>query len=261
MYRSISGFSALLLACVSLSGQWLKYPTAGLPRTPEGKPNLSAPAPKTPDGKPDLSGIWQWLRRPGPGIFNFGPNKADCIGDCLPYKPEAAALAKERGAPPRNTEPLTLCLPMGVVEQDLIDNTLWKIIQIPGLVLVLHEWNMGWRQIFTDGRPFPADMQPAWDGYSIGKWDGDTLVVQSTGFRDGTWLDTSGDVLTDAAKITERFHRPDFGHLDIQITVDDSKAYTKPWTFVTHEVLAPDTELMESVCAENEKDLKHMTVK
>jgi hypothetical protein len=265
MDRSISGFVVLFSVCVSLSGQWLHYPTAGIPRTPDGKPNLSAPAPKTPDGKPDLSGIWQWLRKPGLTLFlDLTPNVAQPI----PYKPEWGALAKARGTGLRNDEPLSNCMPMGIVEQDTIDNTLWKIVQIPGLVVILHEWNVAWRQIFTDGRPFPEDMQPAWDGYSVGKWDGDTLVVQTTGFREtvptartptsGIWLDTAGDPLTEAGKVTERFRRLDFGHLDIEITIDDPKAYTKPWTFTTHEILVPDTELMESVCKENEQDIEHL---
>jgi hypothetical protein len=256
MKRSISGFAVLLSACISLSGQWLKYPTAGLPRTPDGKPNLSAPAPKTADGKPDLSGIWDVERAPGqrgPGAFvNIGP----AVKDGLPYKPEGLALKKART---HFEEPLTNCLPMGIMEMNTVDNgTLRKIVQIPGLVLMLHEWNVSFRQIFTDGRPFPADMQPAWNGYSIGKWDGDTLVVQTTGFRDGGWLDTVGDVLTDAGKITEKFHRSDFGHMQIEITVDDPKAYTMPWTFKLNQILVPDTEVMESICAENEKDLKHI---
>jgi len=133
-----------------------------------------------------------------------------------------------------------------------------KIVQTPGLVLILNEYNKTYRQIFTDGRPLPKDPQPAWDGYSIGKWDGDTLVVETTGFRDGIWLDAFGDPLTDAAKVTERFHRVDYGHLEIELTVDDPKAYTKPWTIKLPQLLAINTDLLDYICLENEKDLRHL---
>ena len=134
-----------------------------------------------------------------------------------------------------------------------------KIVQTPGMLVILIEYNMSYRQIFLDGRPLPADPNPAWDGYSTGKWEGDTLVVETTGFRDGQWLDAGGDPMTDAAKVTNRFRRPDFGHLEIEITIDDPKAYTKPWSTKVSEVLAPDTDLLEFVCKENEKDLQHIS--
>jgi hypothetical protein len=118
-----------------------------------------------------------------------------------------------------------------------------------------------YRQIFTDGRPLPADMQPSFDGYSIGKWDGDTLVVTTTGFRDGIWLDTRANPLTDSGKITERFRRVNYGRLEIEVTVDDPKVYTKPWTVKVNQMLAPDTDLIDFICAENEKDIKHMVAK
>jgi hypothetical protein len=133
-----------------------------------------------------------------------------------------------------------------------------KIVQNPGLLLILNEYNKSYRQIFTDGRPLPKDPQPAWDGYSTGKWDGDTLVVETTGFLDGQWLDTEGTPLTDAAKMTERFRRANFGHLEVDVTVDDPKAYTKPWNIKVNFALAADTDLLEFICLENEKDIKHM---
>jgi hypothetical protein len=137
-----------------------------------------------------------------------------------------------------------------------------KIIQTPALLLILYEANGGIRQIFTDGRPLPPNgAEPWWYGYSAGKWDGDTLVVQSNGFRDDVWLDVEGSPMTAAAKMTERFRRVNFGNLEIQITVDDPKAYTKPWTVSVHHALMPDTELIEFVCNENEKDVPHMTGK
>jgi len=126
------------------------------------------------------------------------------------------------------------------------------------LLLILNEYNTSFRQIFTDGRRLPTIDQTAWDGYSIGKWEGDTLVVETTGFRDGQWLDTAGDPLTDAAKLTERFRRVDFGHLQVEITIDDPKAYTKPFSFKVNQVLVPDTELLEFICLENERDIQHM---
>jgi hypothetical protein len=136
-----------------------------------------------------------------------------------------------------------------------------KIVQTPGLLIILNERNAAYRQIFTDGRPLPADPQPSWNGYSSGKWDGDILVVQSIGFRDGLWLDAGGSPLTEAGKITERFHRVNFGKLEIEITVDDPKAYTKPWTVKLTQLLAPDTDLLDYYCSENEKDVPHLVGK
>src|SRR6266849_3462146 len=218
-----------------LAAQWLNYPTAGVPRTADGKPNLSAPAPRTADGKPDLSGVWDGDHKPP-----CPPNGCDdtrsvrefldigaTLKDGLPYRPGMAELAKARRQPPKTDEPITRCLPIGIVER-YTHATLRKIVQIPGLLLILNEYNKMYRQIFTDGRPLPVDPLPGWDGYSVGKWDGDALVVQTTGFRDGIWLDTNGNPLTDAAKITERFRRANFGRLEIEVTVDDPKAYTKP---------------------------------
>lgn len=175
----------------------------------------------------------------------------------LPYQPGMAELAKARRQPPKTNEPLTNCLPIGIVER-YTHVTYRKVVQTPGLLLILNEHNKSYRQIFTDGRPLPVDPQPSWDGYSIGKWDGDTLVVQTIGFRDGIWLDAFGDPMTDAAKITERLRRPNYGHLEIELTVDDPKAYTRPWTVNLHQVLAPDTDLIDYICLENEKDLKHL---
>ena len=160
--------------------------------------------------------------------------------------------------PPKTGEPSTRCLPIGIVQRYTWVGGLKKVVQIPGLLLILNEYNTSFRQIFTDGRPLPARDLPAWDGYSIGRWEGDTLVVETIGFRDGQWLDTAGDPLTDAAKVTERFRRVDFGHLELQITIDDPKAYTKPWTVKVNQVLAPDTDLLEFICLENEKDIQHM---
>jgi hypothetical protein len=245
-----------------LPGQWLDYPTAGIPRTPDGKPSLSAPAPKTPDGKPDLSGIWAPEKnRPCPpggcDDLQIGQefiNIAWGLPGGLPYQPWAAAQVKASNS---KDDPQTRCLPVGIMK--LHTSPLYrKIIQVPGLLVILNERNANYRQIFTDGRPLPVDPQPSYNGYSTGKWQGDTLVVESNGFRDGIWMDTRSDPMTEAAKVTERFHRVNFGKMEIEITVDDPKAYTKPWTVKLNHFLMPDTELLDYMCLENEKDVPHI---
>jgi hypothetical protein len=242
------------LFTVPLSAQWLNYPTAGIPRTADGKPNLSAPTPRAADRKPDLSGVWR-LENPGQQQFiNIAPS----VTGGLPLRPGMVDLMKARSADPKTDEPITRCLPVGVVIRHTWPGEVKKIVQNPGLLLILNEYNKSYRPIFTDGRPLPTDPQPSWDGYSTGKWEGDTLVVQTIGFRDGQWLDTEGAPLTDAAKISERFRRPNFGHMDVEVTVDDPKAYTKPWTAKVNFILAADTDLLEFICAENEKDRQHM---
>jgi hypothetical protein len=255
MSRSVSIVFVLLSTSVSLFAQWANYPTPGIPRMPDGKPNLSAAAPKTPDGKPDFSGIWNVQDSPGQTQFL---DLASSVEGGLPYRPGVAEMARARSEPPKTTEPITRCLPIGIVERHTWIGGLKKIVQIPGLLLILNEYNASFRQIFTDGRPLPPNDQPAWDGYSTAAWEGETLVVQTIGFRDGQWLDTEGNPLTDAARVTERFRRVDFGHLQIDITIDDPKAYTKPWTFKVNQVLVPDTDLLEFICLENEKDVQHM---
>jgi hypothetical protein len=266
MDRSLFAFVVSLLSCISLSAQWLGYPTPGIPRTPDGKPNLAAPTPRTPDGKPDLSGVWAVHTRNSPISLDADPNAGASslfsrVSSDLPYRPGMAEMAKARAAPPKTDEPITRCLPTGIVVEHTVraeDAGTQKIVQTPGLLLILFEFNTMYRQIFTDGRPLPTDPQPAWNGYSVGKWEGDTLVVETIGLNGKAWLDASGDPMTDAAKITERFRRPDFGRLQIDMTVDDPKAYTKPFTFTVNQVLLADTDLLEMICAENEKDIKHM---
>jgi hypothetical protein len=250
-----------------LVAQW-NYPTAGIPQTKDGKPNLSAPAPRTSDGKPDFSGTWDVEHNkpcPPAGCVDFyAPeefgNIAWGLKGGLPYQPWAADLAKSRSAALRKDDPLSHCQPIGILELQTIP-MYRKIIQTPGFLLILSEYNASYRQIFTDGRPMPVDPNPAWNGYSTGKWEGDTLVVQTTGFRDGIWLDTHGDPITDAAKVTERFHRVNYGRIEVEVTVDDPKAYTKPWTIKLNQVLQLDTDLLDYICLENEKDLTHFVVK
>lgn len=257
----------LLLTAAPASAQWLNYPTAGVPKTAAGAPDLSAPAPRAADGKPDLSGIWLPLKnRPCP------PDACDMLvgqqfidmgwglPGGLPYQPWAAALTKQRTADLRLDDPNSRCLPIGIVRMHTTP-LYRKIVQTPALTIILSERQVWYRQIFTDGRPLPSDPVPTWNGYSVGKWEGDTLVVRSGGFRDGMWLDANGSPITEAATITERFHRTNFGTLDITITVDDPKAYTAPWTTTIRHLIALDTELIDYVCQENEKSVQHLVGK
>src|SRR5947207_12932685 len=180
--RSIFVFIILLSACVSLSAQWLRHPTPGIPRTRDGKPNLSAPAPRKPYAKPDLSGIWNIQDNPGQTQFL---DIASSVQGRLPYRPGIAELAKARNTPPKTSEPITRCLPIGIVERHTWVGGLKKIVQNPGLLLILNEYNTSFRQLFTDARRLPTIDQPAWHGSSLGNGEGDTLVVETTGFRDG----------------------------------------------------------------------------
>jgi hypothetical protein len=261
----MKAFAAMMVVAwaVPLSAQWLHYPTPGIPRTADGKPNLSAPAPRAADGKPDLSGVWAMQRNlpcepMGCVPPEFG-NIAVSLKDGLPLQPWASELARSRQDSLRMDDPISHCIPPGIVELEMI--AFKKIVQAPGLLLMLHETDASYRQIFTDGRPRLQDPQPTFNGYSTGKWEGDTLVVETSGFRDGIWLDVSGHPITDAAKVTERFRRVSYGRLEIDLTIDDPKAYTKPWTVKLIQLLQADTDLMDSICLENEKDMKHMVGK
>ena len=259
LLRSIATV-ALVSMATPLSAQWLNYPTAGVPRLPSGLPNLSAPAPRTADGKPDLSGIWlpETTRRcppegcfdmlAGEQFFNIGWG----LPGGLPYRAWAADARKVRMAENGKDDPVSYCLPGGVVKLHT-SPLLRKIIQVPGLVVSLNEMDATYRQIFTDGRSLPVDPQPSWKGYSSGRWDGDTLVVETNGFRDGMWLDRSGSPITDEAKMTERFRRVNYGKLEIDITVDDPKAYTTPWTAKLIHLIVLDTDLLDYICLENER--------
>jgi hypothetical protein len=248
------------------AAQWLRYPTAGVPRTRDGQPNLSAPAPRAANGTPDFSGVWEndgYDPSRAEGLAG-GPPKtaffdiANSLGVAPPYQPWAAELAARRKAAFGKDNPDARCLPLGVLQM-MAHPLPKKIVHTQGLLVILHERNMEFRQIFTDGRPLPADQNPSWSGYSTGTWEKDTLVVQTSGFRDGLWADFNGSPLTDRAKVTERFRRPNFGRLDVQVTIDDPKAYTRPWTIQLSQHLALDTDLLEYACLENEKDVPHIT--
>jgi hypothetical protein len=244
--------------CVPLAAQWLNYRAPGVPRNADGSVNLSAPTPKTPDGKPDLSGTWE----SGPGYFQ--DLARDLKPDEVVMQPRAKALQAERESSLHTDDLLVNCMPPGVPRINMsAGNNMphpFKIVQTPALVVLLYETsaNSTFRQVFLDGRPLPKDPQPAWLGYSIGRWEGNTLVVDTIGFNGRAWLDTGkGHPQTEAGRVTERFTRRDFGHLQIEITIDDPKAYDKPWRATVPVHLLPDSDLIETYC-ENEKDRPHM---
>ena len=255
------------LTSAPVAAQWLKYPTPGIPRT-DGKVDPSARSPRLADGKPDFSGVWTSdevdPRRPG-----VPPNPNDAttsrrmvnlgvdVKGGLPYQPWLAPLVKERTANKAVDDPHIRCLPDNFIRAYGMPHLL-KFIHTPNLFVTLNEWNAGYRQVFTDARPLPVDPVPSWQGYSTGKWSGDTLVIDTIGIRNDTWIDWNGSELTESAKVREEFRRTDFGHLEIQLTVDDPKAYTKPWTVLIKERLIADTELIDEICLENEQSLKHM---
>jgi len=236
--------AAFCLLPVTLCAQWLNFKQQGIPRTPDGKPDLTAPAPRAPDGKPDLSGIWEVTKKEG-GLRQLKP---------VEIKPWTLKLAKEREETLFKDSPPITCLP-----NDGDGSYVAKIVETPGLIVMLRE-SLTYRQVFLDGRELPKDPNPAWMGYSVGRWEGDTLVVESTGYTDRKWLE-SGYPHTENMRITERFHRGDFGHLTVDATFSDPGAYEKPWTVKTEMTYLPDTDLLEYVCAENEKDRVHLVGK
>lgn len=250
--------------CVSGQAQWLHEPIPGAPRTPDGKVDMNGPAPHK-NGKPDLSGIWQAQPEPrGPGLFGLGESPvskyfinvtADFKPSDDPLTPEGKEILHRHNQTP-NGYPGLNCLPDGVPHADLLPEP-FKIIQTPGEMLMLYEVETTFRQIFTDGRKQPADPQPAWMGYSVGHWDGDTMVIETIGFNDLSWLDARGHGHSEDMRVEERFRRRDFGHLDAQVTITDPKTFTQPITFKFVETLLPDTDLIEHYCSEDEKDVAH----
>jgi hypothetical protein len=293
-YQALVSAAALTIlgaasASSHLSAQWLKYPTAGVPRKAGGQVDMFAPAPRMPDGKPDFSGIWTtgdaFDRRahglsspkdlPGPkdpqsshdastpadptaivGSRQMANIGIDLPGG-LPYQPWLAAIAKERTDNLAKDDPHIKCLPDNFLRAYGMPHLL-KFVHTPGLLVMLNELNAGYRQVFTDARPLPHDPNPTLQGYSSGKWSGETLIIDTIGVRDDTWIDWNGSVLTEAAKVREQIRRPDYGHLDIEVTVDDPKAYTKPWTVKLKQRIVVDTELIDELCLENEQSLKHL---
>jgi hypothetical protein len=224
--------------------QWLNYPSAGVPRTPDGKPDLSAPMPRRADGKPDLSGIWvaDTPKYLGNLAADSGP---------VPFQPWAEKLYNERKANLGKDDPEAQCMPQGVPKVNALPYP-FKIFQMPNQVVILYEMFYLYRQVFTDGRELPKQFaNPSWMGYSVGKWDGDDFVVETAGVNEKFWMDTNGHPHTESLRVTERFRRKDFGHMELEVTIDDPKAYTKPWKATIKQHLLPDTELLEFVCEQN----------
>jgi len=239
--------AVFLVFAMPAAAQW-RHTMTGIPRLPNGKADLSAPAPKRADGKPDITGLWI----PGPGVY-VGDIAKDLKPGEVPYQPWAESLYKERRASNSKDDPTASCVVGGVPRSDLVPYP-FKILDMPGLTVILYEAVHSYRQIFTDGRGLPNyDPTPTWFGYSVGKWEGDTFIVQSAGFNDHGWIDNFGKPSTEALRVTERFHRKDFGHMDLQITIDDAKAYTKPWMVTIPLTFKVDDELMEYICEENNK--------
>ena len=285
MKSSIGAFvvmSALALTVVPARAQWPSYPT-GAPRTPEGKVDMAAPTPRTADGKPDFSGVWDVTRvaggrggaqaqappqapaqappppegpppSDGPPLatfFNIGAN----MKDGLPLQPWAAEVLNKRKSENSKDNPDAHCLPMGLMQFHLHPQPR-KILQMPKEIVIIYEANLGLRQIYLDGRSLPGkDVEPWWFGYSIGHWDGDTLVVETTGYRDDVWLDVWGTPMTSAAKTIERMRRINYGTMQTDITIDDPKAFTKPFTVRVNHRLSPDNELIEFIC--QDRDAPH----
>lgn len=265
-------FAIVLLGSALASGpsfaQWIGYPTAGVPRKADGTVDMEAPTPRMANGKPDLSGIWTTAEpnRPEGGevktasdgndlgasrqMANLG---VDLPGGKLPYQPWLIPIVKKRTDNKAIDDPHIRCFPDNFLRAYGLPHLL-KFVQTPGLLVVLNEMNATYRQVFTDGRALPQDPNPSPQGYSSAKWVGDTLVIDTIGIRNGTWIDWDGSVITEAAKVREEMTRPDFGHLNVKVTVDDPKAYTKPWTVTLKERIVVDAELIDEICLENEQD-------
>jgi hypothetical protein len=270
----------VILICVfagaistSLGAQWPSFARQETPRTSEGKPDLEGPPPRLANGKVDFSGTWESRQPPsgrlgGPMVPNLNPagdpplasfaNIGQNFKEGLPFTPWAADLRKQRMATNSRENPDANCLPLGFMQLQTHSQPR-KVVQNVNDLVIMYEANSGLRNIFTDGRPLPAnDPQPWWYGYSVGKYEGDSLVVETIGLRDDGWLDVQGAPFTSGAKITERFRRPKFGRMEIDVTVDDPKSYTKPWTVRINWRLGADEDLIEFICQENNVDVKHM---
>jgi len=269
-------FALLALLAAVANAQWLNYSTPGVPRTRDGKPNLAAPVPRAPGGKPDLSGVWHVqptgeaeMKRifgenvgivdvPGMEIDTISKYALNILADFKPeespMRPAAAEILRRRKA---TDFPPTNCLPSGIPFYGLVSEPV-RIVQSPALIVVISEGDTA-RQIHTDGRAFPREFaQPSWMGYSIGRWKGDTLVVETAGFNDKSWLDGMGHPHSEALRVVERYHRRDFGHMDVEMTFEDPQMYAKPFTIKVTEELQPDSDVFEYLCNEDEKDRSHL---
>ena len=264
MKRAVLVIVVVALFAAPGMAQWIHHRSPSTPRTPEGKPNLTAPAPRTADGKPDLSGIWELDRNVSRILVasmlattggNFSLQIWSPTGAEIPMRADTEEVFNQRVRSFGVGRPAERCLPHSIPDAMVISS--FKIVQNPGLTLILHEEFARFRQILTDGRKHPEEMTPAWFGYSVGKWDQDTFVVDTVGFNDRSWLDDAGHPHSEAMHTIERFHRSDFGHMTVEITIDDPDAYAKPWTIKQSFAIMPDTELIEDLC-DNEKDLDHL---
>ncbi len=268
----LPGFVVLAASLMSSSAlaQWVGYPTAGVPRNADGTVNMMAPAPRLPDGKPDFSGIWTSAdlgdrpaaKQASNGSDIGGAHQMRNIGIDLPegkppYQDWQLPIVKERTENLGIGDPHIRCLPDNFLRAYGLPHLL-KFVHTSDLLVVLNEMNAGYRQIFTDARPLPEDPTPAWQGYSSAKWSGDTLVVDTIGLRDDTWIDWNGSVLTEAAKVREEIRRPSYGYLEIKVTIDDPRAYTKPFTVSLRQRITVDAELIDEVCLENERFVQLM---
>lgn len=254
---------AAAVTCRSVEAQWLDFPTPGIPRLANGKADLSAPVPRTAQGLPDLTGLWRgecifgescWAR----SLFFNLPARLGPGG--IEMTQWAATVLRQRQARASADDPYGYCLPSGVPRTALYAP--FKIVQTPGLTAILYETSIGlvFRQVFTDGRPLPKVTEPTRLGYSVGKWDGETFVIETTGFKDAGWLDVQGHPASDALQVTERLHRRDFGHIEWTITINDPKAYVRPWTIRSGMTFLPDTELLEAFCDDHQKTMEHRQV-
>ena len=262
--RSVGSAARLILVVFAIMwtitetaiAQWDPYPAKNMPRTPDGKVDMKAPPRRTSDGKIDLSGFWM----PADNVRHLLNLAADLKPEDVPLQPWAAQLYKERIDNNGKDHPGVRCLPSGIPEKSNIPDGL-KVVQTPDVLIFLYESRTIYRQVFTDGRPLPKDAQPTWMGYSIGHWEGDTFVVETIGQNGKTWLDMRGLPGTEALRVIERYTRPTIGTINIDVTIDDPMAYTKPWSVKLSWKLVPDTDLIESICEENSKDLPHMVGK
>ena len=243
-HNLVCGALTLGLSALPMTGQWLNYPTPGIPRTADGKPNLSAPAPKTGDGRPDLTGLWT-------GFVGVGDLKLD---DAQPW---ARALVQQRTDNFNKDNPYYQCLPEGSGPTAVNFAVVRRIVQTPAIIAILYD-DLTYRQIFMDGRKLETAPNPSWMGYSVGRWDGDTLVVDSFGFNDRTWLNGNYPH-TESLRMTERYRRIDFGHLQIEATLQDPGAYSRPWTVRVVAQFAPDTEMGDMRCDPAESGRQHWT--
>jgi hypothetical protein len=275
----IAALLGLLTVTAAADAQWLNYPDPRIPRTADGKPILTASAPRAADGKPDLTGTWHVQSEPleikrqklGPppkvgSAIGMGPETTSmyAFDVLLDYQPGEIVMAQEAQAlyERRKKEfgPLAYCQPGGIPTSTLLSEA-FKIVQAPGLTLIIHELDGFPRQIYTDGRALPKKIEfPSWLGYSVGRWEGDTFVVDTIGFNDKSWLDARGHPHTEELHITERYRRRDVAHLDVETTFSDPKYYSKPFSFKVTHLLEVDSDIVEYICNEAEKDLAHMTI-